>query len=165
MELQDVKIDEISPFFNSLGREREMVMMTAEAVMACNFVAGARSQGELAGLTGIRTQYGFIPSLFIVVKKKYQGLGLGNKLLEKNISYARKKYNFLSLDTWQQPEYDAAQHIYIKHGFRPVYKKGNHLWMCIPFNKRGNMVRNFLPLIYTVLPVIFALYSRLTKRT
>jgi len=160
----NVELDEISQFFNSLGREKELVMMTAEAVMACDFVAGTRSQGELAGLTGIRTQYGFIPSLFIVVKEKYQGLGLGHKLLETNISYARKKYNFLSLDTWQRPEYDAALHIYKKHGFRPVYKKGSHIWMCIPFNKKGNMVRNFLPLIYTVLPVISALYSKIIRR-
>jgi GNAT superfamily N-acetyltransferase len=164
MDLQDVELSEIPAFFNALGREKDLVMMNLESVMACDFIAGIRSNNELAGLTGIRIQYGFIPSLFIVVKEKYQGKGFASRLLGKNIAYARMKYSFLSLDTWQRPEYDTALHIYKKHGFMPVYNKGEHLWMCIPFNKKGKVIRNFLPLIYTVLPVISAVYSRLVRR-
>jgi GNAT superfamily N-acetyltransferase len=161
MELQDVKRREISPFFDSLGREKELVMMTAESVMASDFVAGIRSNRELAGLTGIRMQFRLIPSLFIVVKDKYQGMGLGNKLLEKNIAYARSKYNFLTLDTWAKPEYGAALHLYKKHGFKLSHKKALHQWFCISFNKKGDIFRRFLPLMYTILPVVSHVYSRL----
>src|SRR4030042_3034953 len=148
MELQDVELREISPFFNSLGREKDLVMMTVDSVMACNFVAGVRSNNELAGLTGIRLQYGFIPSLFIVVKEKHQGTGVGDKLLKKNISYARKKYNFLTLATWEKREYKAALHLYRRHGFKLFYKRGPHLRMCIFFNRKGEIARKLLPLIY-----------------
>jgi GNAT superfamily N-acetyltransferase len=161
MELQDVELREIPSFFNSLGREKDLVRMNLESVMACNFIAGIRNKGELAGLTGIRIQFGFIPNLFIVVKEKYHGMGLANKLLEKNISHARKKYNFLTLTTWERKEYEAALHLYKKHGFKLFYRKGARLRMCISFNRKGDIARKFLPLIYLVLSAFWDLRSAL----
>ncbi len=161
MDLQDVELSEIPSFFNSLGREKDRVMMTIDAVMACDFVAGIRSQGELVGLTGIRIQYGFIPNLFIVVKGKYQGAGLGSKLLEKNISYARQQYDFLTLTTWDKKEYVPALNLYRKCGFNLFYGKGQRLRMYISFNKKGEIMCNVLPLIYAVLSAFWDLRDML----
>lgn len=164
MELQDVELSEIPSFFNSLGREKDLVMMSTESVMACDFVAGIRSQGKLAGLTGIRTQYGFIPNLFIVVEGKYQDKGLANRLLEKNISYARTRYNLLTLATWERKEYEAAFHLYKKHGFRLFYKRGPHIRMYICFNRKGAITLRFLRYFYFVLSAFRGLRSGLIAR-
>jgi GNAT superfamily N-acetyltransferase len=159
MDLQDVELSEILSFFNSLGREKDLVMMNPEKVMACDFVAGIRNKSELAGLTGIRTQYGFIPNLFIVVKGKYQDKGLANRLLEKDIAYARQKYNFLTLATWERKEYEGALHLYKKHGFKLFYKRGPHIRMYISFNTKGDITRRFLRYFYIVLSAFRSLRS------
>ena len=154
MELQGIARDEIAPFFTALGHEKELVMITLDSLMSCDFIAGIRSHGELAGLTGIRLQYGFIPSVFIVVKDKYQGMGLGNKLVEKNVSFARKQYDLLTLATWDRKEYEAAIHLYNKHGFRIFNKRGGQMRMCICFNRKGRFIQSLLPLIYSVSPAL-----------
>lgn len=162
MELQDVELAEISAFYNSLGNEKDLVMISLNSIMTSDFIAGIRSQDELAGLTGVRRQYGLIPSLFIVVKEKYQGAGIGDKLLKKNISHARKKYDFLTLATWDRKEYQAAIHLYNKCGFRTFYKKEGQIRMCICFNRKGEFVRRLLPLIYSTFPAFNRLLPAMT---
>lgn len=157
MELQGLELHEIPPFFNTLDREKDLVKMNPEKVMACDFVAGVKSRGELAGLTGIRIQYGFIPNLFIVINKKNQGGGLGNKLLEKNISYAKQHYNFLTLTTWDKEEYAPALNLYRKYRFNLFYRNGQRLRMYIVFNKKGEIICKVLPLIYAVLSAFWDL--------
>lgn len=148
MELYDVELSEIVPFFDSIGRDKDLVMIDAESVMTCKFVAGIRINNELAGLTGIRMRYRFIPNLFIVVKAKYQGMGLGSKLLEKDMSFAHKKYSFLTLATRDTKEYEAALHLYKKHGFKIFHKDGHHIRMYIHFNKKGEIASRLAALVY-----------------
>lgn len=151
MKLHDVELSEIAPFFDSLGCEKELAMMSVESAMACSFLAGIRTNGELVGLTGIRMQYGFIPNLFVVVKEKYQGMGVGNKLLEKNLSFAKQNYNFLTLATRDTKEYESALHLYEKHNFKYFRRQGRHVRMYIPFTKKGEIVGRFLSPIYLFL--------------
>lgn len=159
MELQDVTLEEIAPFFDSLEREKELVMMNVESVMASSFVAGARAGDDLAGITGIRISYGFLPALFIVVKSKYQGMNLGNQLMEKNLDFARRHYSYLTLSTEKNDEYNAALHLYQKHGFKHLYHRGNRYWMYIFFNGKGEMICRLLPFVLPVLPYLSSLFS------
>ncbi len=159
MDLQDIELREIRPFFDSLGREKELVMMTADSAMKSKFAAGVRVNGELAGIVGIRMTYGFIPELFIVVKGEYQGMHLGNELMGKELHFAQRDYSYLTLSTHQTEEYTAAMRLYQKVGFKVFRCKGNHLWMYIPFNKKGKIIGRFLPFIYPVLPYLSYLRS------
>lgn len=174
MELQDIKLEEIAPFFDSLGHEKELVMMNAAAAMTSRFIAGARAGDDLAGITGIRISYGFLPALFIVVKSKYQGMNLGNQLMEKNLDFARRHYSYLTLSTEKNDEYNAALHLYQKHGFKHLYRRGNRYWMYISFNGKGEMICRLLPLVFPVLPYLYAMltgqifvaaYRRLRRRS
>jgi len=157
--LLDVELGEIPAFFDSLGREKELVMMNTESVIASSFVAGIRTKNELAGLTGIRITYHFIPDLFIVVKEKFQGEGLANKLMEKNLHFAKENYNFLTLSTYLRKEYEPALHLYGKYGFKYLRKRGEHYWMYVSFNRKGKVFCKLLPLAFPVLPYLSYLFS------
>lgn len=159
MELQDIELQEIRPFFASLGREKELAMMTAESAMKSKFIAGVRVNGELAGIVGIRTIYGFIPDLFIVIKEKYQAKHLGNELMAKNLNFAQRNYSYLTLSTYQTEEYAAARHLYRKFGFRHLRQQGTHCWMYLPFNWRGEILCKLLPFIFPILPYLHALLT------
>lgn len=160
MELQNIELWEIAPFFDSLGREKELVMMNSDSVMASSFIAGIRVDNELAGVTGIRIIYKFIPDLFIVVKEKYQGLHLSNNLMEKNLNFARENYDFLTLSTYLRKDYEAALHLYEKYGFKYLRRQGEHYWMHISFNRKGEIACKLLPLLISpVLPFLSHLFS------
>lgn len=154
MELQDIELDEISPFFESLGRETELVMMNADAVKTSCFIAGIRKNQGLVGITGIRKNYGFIPDLFIVVKHQYQGYHFGEKLMEINLRFATTNYSFLILSTYMRQEYEAAIHLYKKHGFKDLFCQGDHCWMYISFNIKGKLICRILPYILPILPFL-----------
>lgn len=159
MDLQDVELREIHPFFASLEREKELVMMTADSAIKSKFVAGVRANGELAGIVGIRMTYGFIPELFIVVKEEYQGMHLSNELMEKELHFAQENYNFLTLSTYLKKEYEAALYLYEKYGFKYLRKRRDHYWMYIPFNGKGKIIGRLLPFIYPLLPYLSSLFS------
>jgi len=159
LELQDIALEEITPFFDSLGREKELAMINAESVMSSSFITGTKAGGDLTGITGIRITYKFIPDLFIVVKEKYQGMKFGDELMEKNLRFAEENYDFLTLSTYRKEEYQAPLHLYNKHGFKDLYRKGNHVWMYIPFNRKGRIICRLLPFILPVLPYLSSLFS------
>ena len=148
-----MELSEIAPFFDSIGRDKELVMMDAKSAMASRFVTGTRSNNELVGLAGIRMRYGFIPSLFIVVKVEYRGMGLGSKLLEKCLSFAQKNYGYLTLATRDTKEYEPALRLYKKYGLQVFRKSGHHIRMCVCFNKKGEVVSKLLPFVFSIVAV------------
>ena len=151
MELHNIELSEIAPFFDSIGQDKELVMMDAKSAMASRFVTGIRSNNELVGLAGIRMRYGLIPSLFIVVKVEYRRTGLGSKLLEKCLPFAQENYGYLTLATRDTKEYEPALRLYKKYGFQIFRKSGHHIRMCVFFNKKGKIASKFLPYVYFLL--------------
>ena len=159
MNLQDAESWEIIPFFDSLGNEKELVMMTAEAALAGDFIAGVRVDKKLAGITGIRRLWKFVPNLYIVVNAKYQGMHLGNTLMGENLSFARRNYHFLTLSTYKREEYKPALSLYDKYGFKYLCWHRDHYWMYIAFDKKGALVCKALPFLIPVFHYLSILLS------
>ena len=104
-------------------------------------------------------QSGRIGSFFIVVKEKFQRRGIANQLIHKNLDFAQRNYNYLTLSTYDTIEYEAAIHLYNKHGFKVFYKKGDKRWMSKSFNKRGAIVCALLHYIFPIMPHLEFIFS------
>lgn len=150
MELQDVDIQEIAPFFRSLGAEKDLVQMSVEGVLNAEFLAGARVDNNLAGICGIMKRFLSTPELFIVVKFQYQKRGLGNEIMQKLISFAKRKYCFLTLTTHRSKEYAPAVSLYRKNNFKCFNCSSNRYFMCLPFTLKGKILCPLLSLIYVI---------------
>jgi len=159
LELQGLEISEIAPFFDSLGREKELVMMTAASAMKSVFIGGIREEGELAGIVGIRKEYGLFPAEFIVVKERFWRWGIGTKLREMNIAYARRRYCLLLSSTWDIEAYRALLYSSLKLGFKKFYRREKHIYLYLPFNFKGKLLGRLLPFIYSWLPYAYEVYS------
>lgn len=169
MELQDVDIREIEPFFRSLGAEKDLVQMSVERVLNADFLAGARVDNNLAGTGGIMKRFLSTPELFIVVKSQYQKRGLGNEIMQKLISFAKKKYHFLTLTTHRSKEYAPAMSLYRKNNFKCFNYPGDRYFMCLPFTLKGKILCRLLSFIYVIHfsplgKILCYLYSLYKKR-
>lgn len=150
MELQDVDIQEIEPFFRSLGAEKDLVQMSVEDVLNVEFLAGARVDNNLAGIGGIMRRFLSTPELFIVVKFQYQKRGLGNEIMQKLISFAKRRYCFLTLTTHRSKEYAPAVSLYRQNNFKCFNYPGDRYFMCLPFTLKGKILCRLLSLIYVI---------------
>lgn len=65
----------------------------------------------------------------LYLKKEYRGKGIGEKLLNRIINFAKLKYNKIILSTY--PEMERAILLYKKNGFKE-FKRNEQIW----FEKR-----------------------------
>lgn len=149
MKLEDITLEEVKPFFNSLTVEfRYFVAPVEEILDKAVFIKGVRINNELAGIGGITLSYRFFPLLFWVVKSEFQKKGIGYQLSENIINFARNRYSFLLLHVMK--ENVPAVKLYQKTGFRTCYEAGDRYRMYLPLNRKGSIICRFLPLIYAV---------------
>jgi GNAT superfamily N-acetyltransferase len=148
--LEQKSIEELKEFFSSLDEEKKLAKFDIDLVLKSEFIAIERVGNKVAGVIGLWRTSKFFPALFLVVKKCYQGKNIGNKLVRKEIEFARVHYDFIILNTFDSGKYNAAIHLYKKYGFRVFLKRKSRIWMCVAFNSRGKIICRFLPLIFSV---------------
>ena len=76
-------------FYDSLVRDERVISL--QAILVADFIIIERIDNKLAGIGGVRKSYGLIPSLFLVVKSKFSRKGIGNKIMESVIEFARER--------------------------------------------------------------------------
>ncbi len=144
MQLEDIALEEIEPFLNSLGKEREELGIPLDHLLAADYVCGVRVNGNLAGLGGYVKSFRFIPSSFDVVAPQYQGRGLGHTLFEKHLRFARKHYSYAVTSIGNLETHPAAVVLCHSHGLRSLYKGSFY----ISFNARGKLLCKLLSFVY-----------------
>ena len=148
MKLENVTLEEVRSFLNSLTVEEKYFPCLRDAVMSAEFITGVRINNELAGIGGITLSCRFFPLPFWVVKSEFQKKGIGYQLSENIIDFARNRYSFLLLHVMK--ENIPAVKLYQKTGFRTCYEAGDRYRMYLPLNRKGSIMCRFLPLIYMV---------------
>jgi len=149
--LKETSIDELRVFFNSLDGEQKLAMFGYDLVKKAEFVTVEKVGKEIAGIIGIWKTNRYLPTLFIVVKERYQGKGVGNKLMSREIEYAKISYDLLTLSTYNNGKYDQAIHLYRKFGFQVYLRRETKIWMCTAFNFKGKIICKFLPIYHAVI--------------
>jgi GNAT superfamily N-acetyltransferase len=103
----------VADFINNLDPARErcwIAEMEGERV-ACVFVV--KASDEVAKLR------------LLLVEPKARGLGLGSRLVEECIRFARSR-GYKTLTLWTNSGLDAARHIYEEQGFMLVEEEAHH---------------------------------------
>lgn len=148
MKLENIALEEIKPFIDSLTVEEKHFGQPLDIVLNAEFVIGVRINNSLAGIGGITISYQTFPLCFYIVKSEFQRKGIGYKISQQIISFAKNKYNFLTLTV--NKKNTPALKLYHKSGFRIAYELENSYWMFFPLNKRGEIIGRFLPLIIRI---------------
>ena len=151
MELEDIKLEEIKPFFDSLAEETEHFEVSGDRILnSAAFIKGVRVDNELAGMGGLTKSYGYFLSSFNVVRSEFQRRGLSNEILKGIVKFARKKRRSFFLT---QVEYGNFPSLIMvqKQGYRISYDDGKDYWMFFPLNKVGEIIgQYFLPFIFMI---------------
>jgi ribosomal protein S18 acetylase RimI-like enzyme len=161
---ENSKLHEVKGFLDSLGEEKQLANFDFELVQKAEFIAIERIGKKIAGIIGIWKTYRFFPTLFIVVKKEYQDKRVGDRLMKKEIEYARKAHSFLTLSTFDNGNYDAAIHLYKKWDFELFSRSGSKIWMCTSFNSKGKVICISLPFIFFAIRFFFRIISRIKSK-
>jgi GNAT superfamily N-acetyltransferase len=149
MELEDITIEEIKPFFNSLTVETETFTPEADLILSVAvFTKGVRIDGKLAGIGGLGKSFGYFLTAFMIVKSEHQGKGVGSTIYKTIINYARKKGHYFIFSQVAHGN-TSAYIMNTKAGQRILYDDGTLYWMACPLNKVGEfLVRYILPIIF-----------------
>ncbi|MDD5163744.1 MAG: GNAT family N-acetyltransferase [Candidatus ainarchaeum sp.] len=87
-----------------------------------SFLLEEKQNGKTIGAAGIVSRRG-LPFFFLAVKPGFQGKGIGSSLVKKFFEEKNPDFIFLSVSN------KAAEHIYLKNGFRIIGKKGKSIFM------------------------------------
>jgi GNAT superfamily N-acetyltransferase len=97
VELDNITLEEVKRFIWSLtSDETKYYDIQSDKVLdSLIYIKGIKINGELAGIGGIAKWYYFLPHAFYMVKAQYQGIGIGGKLVDANVVYARNNLSIL----------------------------------------------------------------------
>lgn len=146
--LENIKKAELVSFLNSLNEERSSFQAPNNEILKSKIIVSERVSGNLVGIAGIKKKWN-IPELFIVVISKFQGKGIGDKIMKKIGNTAKERYSYLMLKVLKSNK--PAINLYRKHGFKLCGVGDDSYFMVLPLKKRGC-------LIFYILKVIFPLY-------
>ena len=147
MELEDIKIVEIRPFFDLLTVESEYFKFSVDRILnTAAFVKGVRRDGQLAGVGGLIKSFGLVLLSFHMVKSDFQRRGIGNEITKVIIAFAKRKGRSLFLGTVKKGNTSSII-MTKKQGYIIFYEDSDKYWMLFPLNKKGKIIGRFLPLV------------------
>lgn len=152
MELEDINLEEIKPFLDSLTVETKYFTASAKRIIdSAVFLKGARVDNKLAGIGGLTKSYGCFLSSFHVFKSGFQRRGLDDEITRSIVRFAKKKRCSFFLAQVRR-ENITSVFMTQKQGYRISYDDGDMYWMFFPLNKVGEIIGKY------VLPLVFMIY-------
>lgn len=148
MKVENISSEDALSFLISLRKERKYFTLSLREVLNSDFVLGCWFDENLGGIGGILKTYHLLPTLFVVVKTRFQGKRLGSKLMESIIRLSKESYAFLCLTALKKNRH--ALSLYRKYGFTIHYDKGEEYLMSLPLNRMGEILSRLLPFFLRV---------------
>lgn len=135
--------EEVVRFYNSLEQERETFQLPLKDLLKSEIVVKDETGGEITGIAGVR-RHKMLPVLFIVVKSRFQGKGIGKRLLERLHKIVKEKHSFIVLSVLKGNK--PAVSLFRNSGYRIFVEKGNFYYMIYPIGIQGRILSKILTL-------------------
>lgn len=157
IELEEIELEEIEPFFSSLSTELKCFgVSVAEILKKSVYIRGVRVNGELAAVGSLRKFAWRLLLSTYMVKSEFQRRGIGNDLTRSFVRFSIRGRIPIILATVRKanaPMLTMTQ----RHGYRICNDLGDNYCMYLPLDWRGKLLGKFLPMLVGVY------YSRLWK--
>ena len=144
--------NELDDFLGKLDIEKEIFNLNKERVMKSELLVAAFDGDEIIGLAGLERKYGFARD-YILVRKDYQGKGLGKRFFLKLVAEAKEnKYNIIMaiIDGVNI----GALKLDRAAGYRRVGKRENLFYSFKPLSARGFSLYYLIRLTFPILNVV-----------
>jgi GNAT superfamily N-acetyltransferase len=162
VRLQNLDVDEIGAFYDSLTSEKEHLDNPLEGTL--EFVTGIRVDNQLVAIGGLRRRFRVFHFVFRVVVNDFQGRGLSKQLKRDIDTYARDRgYSFYMSSV--KKENTRALDIFPKQGARIVYKGSTQYVLGYPLNRKGECILALMPMICRVFFAGRALRGAVTQKS
>jgi GNAT superfamily N-acetyltransferase len=145
--LKDITLEELARFFDHLTAEKKYVYNPLHYRLI--FVAGIKQNNEIVAIGGLKRHLGIFPFSFRIVKTEFQRKGLSQQLFNENLKFAREKSFSYILGTIHKGNIPALN-ASLKTGFKTICESDTYYQMCLPLNKRGEVIARFLPLAFSI---------------
>ncbi len=106
---------------------------------------------EVAGMVGILPRKGFM-SVYIVVKKEFQGKGIARNLSNVLIKEARRKYHILLAVIGLGN--DISLHLHQSIGYELIGERNNFYYTFLPLDSIGRIIISLIKSIFPVIRII-----------
>lgn len=150
MELEDVTLEQVKAFMDSLTVERRYLPLPVDYVRRAEYIHGIWLDGQLAAISGLarsrRPRLFPLRFSFMIVKSDFQRRGLSYKLMERKCEWARGKglSHFIALSY----KANVARRELAHRGNRQIfYDSGEVYWMIIALNRRGEALAILLRIV------------------
>lgn len=138
-------------FLAGAPSESETAMIEAGTIASAGYIVCAvEDAGVPVGLAGLRLS-SRAPALFVAVRDDLQGRGLGRALTEDVMRASFRKYGYLTLSTYERPEYAAAIAMYRRLGFRHLARRGDKIWMIASDGVKGRIAGLLVRVVYPLI--------------
>lgn len=142
----------INYFIESLHEEKQYFKLDKKRFAEFKLTIAAFSDGKIVGLAGFERKVVFLRSL-IMVKKEYQGIGLGKYLYQKLMDEARKEHYSIILGATSENNYK-AQKLHYSVGYKYAGKKDNLIYFINPLNLKGQIIYYLIRIVFPVLRMV-----------
>lgn len=145
MELENVTLEDIRQFYDSLVDEKRFVLYPWDFfVLRAEYLVGFWIGGELAGFACLVPANVIFHNDLVVVKQKFQRRGIWTQLAKHLERYARRKgYSFYC--AWVRKINEPSWKAHIKLGFKSVCEVGDSYLMVYYLNRKGELIAKILP--------------------
>ena len=155
MILEDVTISEILEFGKTITQDELKYYDDFDAksiIQKGVYAKGIKINRRLIGIGGFMRTYG-VNNTFYMIKKEYQGKGLGNFITENNIAYAKRHkipLLFYICSTANAPIIHAIK----KYGDKEVCIHKDKRYSYIGITNKGKLMGYFLPIVVRLFVLI-----------
>ena len=141
----------IENFLAILDVEKEFFNLDMQRVRTFTLILVALNCNEVIGLAGLGKKHGLARS-YIIIRKDFQGKGLGKHLMLNLLSEAAKKH-ILVLGVVNEKNIESIK-MHLSIGYKKGGKRGNLLYIFNSLNTKGVLVYYLIKALFPMLGVL-----------
>ncbi len=143
--------DIIDTFLNTLDIEKQYFNVTLERLLKSEMILIALSEDEIIGVGGLEIKYGMSRSI-IILKKGYQGKGIGKRLSKRILEEAGIKHNIVVAVI--EKSNIASIRTDLSIGYKLIGNRGDLCYLACPLNVNGWIVYFGLKMVFSLVKAV-----------